>query len=715
MTRRYLAILLMLALLLPSFAAAAPQATDPYLQQSSSTIPGVNNSNAQLNSAVNSLSSYYSNYFKNSLANTGATWLNNTSFSLFAGSDWTTLNYQVNTVQPLFCPDWLQAKSLGFIEANVQGNGNNVTGNVGLGYRKLTENKNILMGVNAFYDIGSTTNNSFSYGYGYQSAGGSLVHQRVGVGLEYMQSYFEGHANFYLPISARQYLGYGNNMTAFYQEALSGYDVSVASAIPGAQWLKANVRGYQYFGNNTSQIVGSNSFMKGFDFSANAQITPQFALSGGYDTGAQNGYIKANLNLLALPVPALFLGDDTINNYANLNLSNKMLNQVDRNNAILVANESQNAYNGAYVTFTSRVLDWSGNPVVNMPVSIVNAAGTYTYSSMTNSSGDASFTIPQSMSPTGAVGSTPQPRQVWNIIVQPQQATLTGSVYNWSKTTLIQAIVLDPNDGRLYVNDVVLPVDAQVVTFVTQPQPTKAQADAHTDPGTIAPIVGGDTICTVNVKDATGAAVAGFDLTKAKVILLSPSYASSNMSNLRVASLTQAGASSFTFKPLVNYETPVPGSPTNVYQMSGTYGVTYTDPATGVVYGNTVDLKAYDNGLSHSVDIVVKAMATRNVTVTVRDYLGKPVADGTCVRVGSSVAVVDPYNYNPPAVATVNGVANFTGIPADGKFYVLAYTTNYSQTDPQRTIIATGQWDNITSMFPTGNITLSVQQLPPVQ
>ena len=746
--KRTVVVLMMFVLLLTTGAMAALQTTDPNLQQQSNVAPGANNSNYALQGAVNSLSSYYSSYFINNWANKGATWLNNTSFSLFAGNNWNSLNYQVNTVQPIGTSDWLQAKSLGFWQANVQGDGSNVTGNIGVGYRRLSDSKNALMGANVFYDVSALNNNFNSGAYTYKSAGSSITQQRVGVGIEYLQSYFEGHANYYLPVTSRQNVG-SDNQNTYYQEALSGYDVTVASAIPGAQWLKANVRGYQYFGSNTSQIVGSNSFMTGFDLSASAQITPQLALSGGYDTGSSSSYAKFSLNLLAMPVPALFLGDNTIDNYANLNLSNKMLNQVSRNNTITVANEAQAKYTGTYVPFTINVQSWVPTPIDGAPVTLVNAAGTYSYTGTTKN-GSVTFMIPQELAPTAAVGGIIGVNSIWNIIVYVQEATgivtSTGLEYTWAPVQLVQTITVNTVYGPVLPDGV---TKISQITVYTQPQPTPTEIANHTPPAEVVvtkpnqpPAPAGPTtlppaICVVHVVDDAGApvSIAGLNVANdIKIVLLSPSYASSAMNNLPVAAPTiiDAAGGTFSFQPALVNGLGAVGDP-----ISGAYGVTVkgvgVNPATA--YGNTINMPAYfvDGQTPSNLYINVKNIPqSRDVNVTVRDYLGNPIAYNktingvpctVAVRVGSSINVIDPYNYGPPAQPTVNGVARFSQINIDGpgtnganysNFYVLAYYTNQSQTSPVRQIIATGQWSGLLSQFPgTGAIALPVQQLPP--
>ncbi|MEI6285816.1 MAG: inverse autotransporter beta domain-containing protein [Bacillota bacterium] len=767
MMKKFVVVLMLLMFMLTTGALAALPTSDPNLQQQSNIAPGTNNSNYALQGAVNSLSSYYSSYFINNWANKGATWLNNTSFSLFAGNNWNSLNYQVNTVQPIGTSDWLQAKSLGFWQANVQGDGSSVSGNIGIGYRRLSDSKNALMGANLFYDIGSLNNNYNSGAYTYKSASSSITQQRVGVGIEYLQSYFEGHANYYLPVTSRQNLG-SDDQSNYYQEALSGYDVTVASAIPGAQWLKANVRGYQYFGNNTSQIVGSNSFMNGFDLSASAQITPQLALSGGYDTGSSSSYAKFSFNLLAMPVPALFLGDNTIDNYANLNLSNKMLDQVSRNNTITVANEAQAKYTGSYVPFKINVLSWADSFIVGAPVTLVNAAGTYSYTANTQADGSVTFMIPQELAPTAAVGGTVGINSIWNIIVSVQEAVgqiqSGGAVeYYWRQVLLAQTLTVNSVLGPVQP-DGVTPLPQ--ITLYTQPQPSAAEIkkNPHIAPAEVevtkpggatepaGPTIYPTATCLVHVVDDSGApvALAGKDdqerKENIKIILLSPSKASSAMNNLPVATPTiiDAAKGLFTFQPALADAADAVNDP-----ISGAYGVTVkgvgANPVTA--YGNTINMPAYFTRDGQSIDVYVTVRnfsAPRDVNITVRDYMGNMIAPtkmikdqfgayqlcSAAVRVGSSINVIDPLNYGPQAQPTVNGVARFTGITIDpgmnpyldpppvvtnySNFYVLAYYTNQSQDNPVREIIATGQWSGLLAQFPgTGPISLPVQQLPP--
>ncbi|MFA6075674.1 MAG: inverse autotransporter beta domain-containing protein [Negativicutes bacterium] len=697
--KKCLVVLMLLTLLFTTVAVAASPAMDPNnVQQQSSFAPGTNNSNAALNSAVNSLSSYYSSYFINNWANKGATWLNNTSLSLFAGNNWTTLNYQFNTVQPLCGGDWLQTKSLGFWEVNVQGNGGDVTGNIGLGYRRLSDNKNAMMGANVFYDVGSLSNSYNSGDLTYRSAGATTLQQRVGVGVEYLQSYFEGHANYYLPVTSRQNLG-TDQFFNYYQEALSGYDVAVSSAIPGAQWLKANVRGYQYFGDNTSQIIGSNSFLNGFDFSANAQITPQLALSGGYDTGLSSGYMKFSLNMLAMPVPALFGGDSTINDYSQLNLSNKMLNQVIRNNTIVVANEVASKSSLATVAVSILIADWNGNPVVNKSVTMFNTATGQSYTVTTNAQGYATFYIPKDNSVTAAAGISRGATIIW---------TVTCIVDQWNGMTwdsnVPMQMTVRVNTIRGIVNEADQPAPAPVA--VVQPQPTPAQKAANVPPTPPAPR--NPTLCNVSVVDTNGQPVA--INSNFKVVFLDPARASSTASTLPNATIISSDLAHgmITFQAAVS---PTAGG-TN-YETSGGYGVAVipsTPVGNTIAYGNTINMTAYAGTTSSMVIVVDPAMVHRTVTVAVKNANGAPVADGTLVRAGSTIDVLNNTTYNPPAQATVGGNVTFTNMPVGSNFYVLAYTSSGTQETPIRTVIAVGQFAGLDQTV--GTVNLTVRQLP---
>ena len=673
--------------------------------------PGNSSSNASMISAANQLSSYYSNYFKNYWSNQGALWLNSTSLSFFAGSNWGDYNYQLNTVQPLVKGDVYNLSRLPFVEANVFGGANGTTANVGVGYRMLNDQKNRMIGANLFYDVSSVNNNYNSGIAGYQSASAAPVQQRMGLGLEFMQGYFEGIANYYLPISGRQlmgadYSGLGNNrslIASYYQEALSGFDIALSSAIPGATWLQANLRGYNYYGNNTAQMTGSNPALQGFTIGANAQLTPMFNLIAGYDTGARNAYVQGTFNLLAQPKSALFYGDPTINAYSQINVSNKLLNQVQRNNTITAVVERQYNVTGSFTTVLIPVLDWQGNPVAGATVTMVSANGQYSFTAVTNAQGIATFSIPTNVSPTGVVNDAPTANAVWNAAIQ---------YWNWDGSGWVQTysgLTLSVNSS----SGVVGPVPQTVVP----PQPTQQQREQSTPP--VPPNPQQATTVNVHFVDALGNNVAIANTNDIRVVLLDPGAASwASPSNLPSCVITPVNLAEgrFSFQPVVNNAQHYANT-----QISGTYGIAIKSniPGGSVVFGNTINVPAY-SGQTLAVNVLADTASYANtlpVTITVKDIAGNPVS-GATVRVGSSMLDY-PGGYQPTSKTTnASGQVTFNPavdgpIPVGQKFYVLAYNwTNPEQ--PSRTVVAVGQFDGLPETLIPGQTSynLTVQAIP---
>ena len=113
---------------------------------------------------------------------------------------------------------------------------NRLIGNLGLGYRKLSEDKSSLMGINVFLD------NDFNAG-----------HQRGSVGFELKGANLDLTANSYHKIS---------NMETYKdteEQVLSGYTINLASQLPYTPWAKINLQNYAWENEKASSDSEGNS------------------------------------------------------------------------------------------------------------------------------------------------------------------------------------------------------------------------------------------------------------------------------------------------------------------------------------------------------------------------------------------------------------------------------------------------------------------------
>jgi hypothetical protein len=112
------------------------------------------------------------------------------------------------TVQPLSDPEDISNTIFG--QGSLFSSDGRHTLNLGLGYRRLTDSKNWIYGINAFYD------HEFPYD-----------HSRASVGLEIRSSVFELNANEYVALS-----GWKTGKNSIDEHALDGRDLEVGFAIP---------------------------------------------------------------------------------------------------------------------------------------------------------------------------------------------------------------------------------------------------------------------------------------------------------------------------------------------------------------------------------------------------------------------------------------------------------------------------------------------------
>jgi len=101
-----------------------------------------------------------------------------------------------------------------FTQLGLSYSDNRTTLNLGLGYRKLTENKYILMGVNTFYDYEIPFN-----------------HGHASLGLEYRTTVGEMNANLYKATTDWQ-----QGKASYLEHALDGFDIEAGIPLPYMNW-----------------------------------------------------------------------------------------------------------------------------------------------------------------------------------------------------------------------------------------------------------------------------------------------------------------------------------------------------------------------------------------------------------------------------------------------------------------------------------------------
>lgn len=188
------------------------------------------------------------------------------------------------------------------------------TSNLGIGWRKLSEDKTSILGFNAFYD----------YGFQHDLS-------RVGIGAEYFNKLAEYRANFYFPTSGDRQIGEtisSDGILYTYIRAVQGLDYEVGSTLANAQWLGFYASGFYYDNKH-------NDDEKGYKLRSTLQLSPRLSMEMGYtksNLSSGDLYGKIQYQLADKLGPSLF-GDNHKDKKSN-DISYKLLQKVQRENQI---------------------------------------------------------------------------------------------------------------------------------------------------------------------------------------------------------------------------------------------------------------------------------------------------------------------------------------------------------------------------------------------
>ena len=192
-------------------------------------------------------------------------------------------------------------------------NGNDrLIGNIGIGYRKLSDDKTNMVGINMFFD------NDFNAG-----------HQRGSIGLELKGANLDLTANSYHKIS---------NMETYKsteEQVLSGYTINLASQIPYAPWAKINLQNYSWENEKASSDTEGNSI------ALEAFLTPSVQIEFKNDMSDNSGVDDEFTSKLIYTYPPREDGKSMQDGFSNVafekeNVQNKLKDKVNRNNNLTV-------------------------------------------------------------------------------------------------------------------------------------------------------------------------------------------------------------------------------------------------------------------------------------------------------------------------------------------------------------------------------------------
>ena len=188
-----------------------------------------------------------------------------------------------------------------------QANEEKIIGNFGLGSRKLLNEKNLLVGFNAFVD------NDFSE-----------TNRRASIGLELRNSVLDFHSNIYKGLQDSDD-----------ERVLDGWDYRLASQVPYLHWSKIFINHYEWDGVLRDDI-------KGTKMGSEVILTKSLNLEVAYDDKDKKGLEDewyAKIQFVHPPRnngPTAMDGVSQVAWKENKDMSGELLSKVKRNNKIMI-------------------------------------------------------------------------------------------------------------------------------------------------------------------------------------------------------------------------------------------------------------------------------------------------------------------------------------------------------------------------------------------
>ena len=222
-------------------------------------------------------------------------------------------SFSIMTVRPLAIHPEVDAwfVQLQLNETKVRASGR-YSINTGVGYRKLSSNKNSFTGGNVFIDWDEKGN------------------ARTSVGFELRSSAFEAIANYYKAISG------GKTVGDFTERPLDGIELSLVGEAPYLPWANIIANHYEWRADKNSKDS------KGDKLSLELTLTPSFIIEAGADDNNISGgtnFIKAYFVFPARERVAAsnnFIGETA---FSHSDMSGELLSKVRRTNKIVIESE----------------------------------------------------------------------------------------------------------------------------------------------------------------------------------------------------------------------------------------------------------------------------------------------------------------------------------------------------------------------------------------
>ena len=223
-------------------------------------------------SAVSALNSIIPKLYSSLSSDDMPDWLRRTELSVNFQEDYKPL-WWLETVQPLHQTPTSLRNTI-FFQGRYAHDTEDDTMNIGLGYRRLTDDENWLLGVNAFYD------QAFEH-----------RHERCSLGGEIIGKFMSLHTNFYNAISGRRSYSDGVGVTVT-EKALDGWDVEGQVQVPHMPWIYASLKGYEWNGETVADLDG-------YSCSLLMNITKNLVIEAGQsnDDRGENNFVMIRFTI----------------------------------------------------------------------------------------------------------------------------------------------------------------------------------------------------------------------------------------------------------------------------------------------------------------------------------------------------------------------------------------------------------------------------------
>ena len=185
-------------------------------------------------------------------------------------------------------------------------------GNLGFGYRILTDDQSMMLGVNAFYDRDLQED-----------------HERGSLGFEARGSALDFNFNYYEAFSAMQ------TVETIEEQQVGGIDYNLTSQVPHMPWAKINYHGYEHHKDKATKYTIGNIFS--LEMAVNPSL--QLDIDRDLSSGTNGNLWGVNLAFVYPPRsdnPTLvdgFLSDEI---WHKENMQKKLSDKVRRNNNLVV-------------------------------------------------------------------------------------------------------------------------------------------------------------------------------------------------------------------------------------------------------------------------------------------------------------------------------------------------------------------------------------------